>query len=214
MTTVDFKFAYVPADWVFDQTVVIIVPKSDECYAVLESSVHKSWAYENGSGFGSGGAPRYNPSRCFETFPFPFEASTIQLQSLLVVGDSYRFHRNGIMRTRQEGLTKTYERLHDREEKSDDIMGLRALQAEMDRGVADAYGWGDLELGHGFHETKQGVRYTISEPARRVVLDRLLTLNHERYAEEVAARTAKAVSAPVKRGRKRDSADKLTLDLL
>ena len=36
----------------------------------------------------------------------------------------------------------------------------------------------------GFHQTKQGLRYTISEPARREVLARLLKLNHERYAEE------------------------------
>ena len=55
----------------------------------------------------------------------------------------------------------------------------------MDNAVAAAYGWTDLDLGHGFHETKQGVRYTISEPARREVLARLLKLNHERYAEEV-----------------------------
>ncbi|MGZ3625707.1 MAG: hypothetical protein ACXVB7_21710, partial [Ktedonobacteraceae bacterium] len=48
-----------------------------------------------------------------------------------------------------------------------------------------AYGWDDLVLEHGFHETKQGVRYTISEEARREVLGRLLQLNHERYAEEV-----------------------------
>ena len=50
--------------------------------------------------------------------------------------------------------------------------------------VAAAYGWSDLDLGHGFHEAKQGVRYTIIEPARREVLARLLKLNHERYAEE------------------------------
>ena len=56
----------------------------------------------------------------------------------------------------------------------------------MDEAVAKAYGWGDLKLEHGFHETKQGLRYTISEAARREVLDRLLKLNHERYAEEVA----------------------------
>ena len=34
--------------------------------------------------------------------------------------------------------------------------------------------------------SKQGLRYTISEAARRTVLDRLLALNHQRYAEEVA----------------------------
>jgi hypothetical protein len=51
--------------------------------------------------------------------------------------------------------------------------------------VAAAYGWTDLNLDHGFHETRQGIRFTISEPARREVLQRLLKLNHERCAEEV-----------------------------
>jgi hypothetical protein len=40
-------------------------------------------------------------------------------------------------------------------------------------------------LCHGYHETKQGERYTISESARRTVLDRLLALNHRRYEEVV-----------------------------
>jgi len=92
-----------------------------------------------------------------------------------------------MMLSRQEGLTKTYNRFHDRGEHSADIARLRALHVEMDRAVAAAYGWTDLDLGHGFHETKQGIRYTISESARRTVLDRLLALNHERYAEEVKA---------------------------
>lgn len=91
------------------------------------------------------------------------------------------------MTARQSGLTKTYNRFHDAAELADDIVTLRALQVEMDRAVAGAYGWSDLALRHGFHETKQGVRYTISEAARRTVLDRLLALNHERYAEEVRA---------------------------
>jgi hypothetical protein len=57
----------------------------------------------------------------------------------------------------------------------------------MDNIVAVAYGWSDLDLGHGFHESPQGVRFTISEPARREVLNRLLQLNHERYEEDVKA---------------------------
>lgn len=56
----------------------------------------------------------------------------------------------------------------------------------MNSSLAAAYGWTDLDLDHGFHETKQGLRFTISDPARREVLARLLKLNHERYAEEVA----------------------------
>jgi hypothetical protein len=89
------------------------------------------------------------------------------------------------MLARQEGLTKTYHRFHNPEEASADIEKLRQLHVEMDKAVAAAYGWADLDLGHGFHQTKQGLRYTISEAARREVLARLLRLNHERYAEEV-----------------------------
>jgi hypothetical protein len=55
----------------------------------------------------------------------------------------------------------------------------------MDRKVSTSYGWDDLNLGHNFYETKQGTRFAISEKARREVLQRLLKLNHERYAEEV-----------------------------
>jgi hypothetical protein len=40
--------------------------------------------------------------------------------------------------------------------------------------VAAAYGWSDLDLGHGFHATKQGERYTLSESDRRTIL------NHQR----------------------------------
>jgi hypothetical protein len=57
----------------------------------------------------------------------------------------------------------------------------------MDNTIATAYGWDDLDLGHGFHETRQGLRFTISQEARWEVLERLLALNHERHAEEVRA---------------------------
>jgi hypothetical protein len=56
----------------------------------------------------------------------------------------------------------------------------------MDEAVVAAYGWQHLDLGLGFHETKQGIRFTISEVARRKVLDHLLALNHQRHAEEKA----------------------------
>jgi hypothetical protein len=122
----------------------------------------------------------YTPTRNFETFPLPLD-----IRGLEDIGEQYYAHRQGIMQSRQEGLTKTYNRFHNPDESVEDIARLRELHVEMDRAVADAYGWGDLDLGHGFHETKQGVRHTISEEARREVLDRLLLLNHERYEEEV-----------------------------
>ena len=75
----------------------------------------------------------------------------------------------------------------------------------MDQAVAAAYGWNDLDLGHGFHATKQGERYTLREPARRTVLDRLLALNQQRYAEEVKA----GLHNPKKLRRSRESAEQM-----
>ena len=124
---------------------------------------------------------RYTPSDCFETFPFPTVNWTRRSASARAITIIAR----QIMLARQEGLTKTYNRFHDPDETTADIQKLRELHVEMDNAVAAAYGWTDLDLGHGFHETKQGIRYTISESARREVLARLLKLNHERYAEEV-----------------------------
>src|SRR6266705_6280463 len=156
----------------------IVATESDLDYAIIQSTFHDVWARFCGSTLET--RMRYTPSDCFETFPFP-----TNMQCLDDIGKHYNDHRQSITLARQEGLTKTYNRFHDPNEMAEDIVQLRELHKEMDEAVARAYGWDDLVLGHGFHETKQGLRYTISEEARREVLGRLLQLNHERYAEEV-----------------------------
>lgn len=92
---------------------------------------------------------------------------------------------------RQEGLTPMYNRFHNPKESAEDIVRLRELHVEMDRAVASAYGWDDLDLGHSFHETALGIRYTISKSAQREMLSRLLKLNHQRWEEE--QKTAESV---------------------
>jgi hypothetical protein len=89
------------------------------------------------------------------------------------------------MRSRMEGLTSIYNRFHSMDEVSHDIATLRAMHVEMDYAVATAYGWTDLDFCHGFHQTKQGLRYTISEAVRRVVLHRPLALNRGEPSVEV-----------------------------
>lgn len=97
------------------------------------------------------------------------------------------------MKGRGEGLTKTYNHFHNPDEATDDISELRELHRQLDIAVADAYGWADLAeddgaaLRHDFHKTKQGVRWTLHPDVRNDSLNRLLALNHQRYAEEVAA---------------------------
>ena len=171
---------FVPNGQVFNEKLVVF-PGGYAEFTLLQSSVHEAWAVEYSPTMGIS-TLSYSPSACVTTFPFLKLNSDIE-----EIGKEYHEHRRQIMETRQEGLTKTYNRFHDRGEQSADIARLRSLHVELDEAVAAAYGWSDLDLGHGFHATKQGERYTLSEPARRTVLDRLLALNHQRYAEEVKA---------------------------
>ena len=105
--------------------------------------------------------------------------------SLTDIGTRYELYRSQLMSSRAVGLTALYNRFHQPKEGASDIELLRTLQIELDHAVTSSYGWSDLDLGHGFHQTRQGIRFTLSESARRIVLDRLLALNHERYEEEV-----------------------------
>jgi hypothetical protein len=171
------SFVMVPNSMVFSHMLIVFASDDYALLAVLQSNIHEIWARQFGSSMRTD--LRYTPKTCFEPFPFP-----TQFRTLKQVGRIYHETRQRTLHHRQEGLTKTYNRFHDSDETSADIQKLRALHVEMDQAVAAAYDWSDLNLGHGFHETKQGLRYTISEPARREVLQRLLKLNHERYAEE------------------------------
>ena len=159
---------------------LIVFPFTDAWrFAVLQSSVHWTWAWRFGSTLKKD--LNYSSSDIFSTFVFPAPSERLE-----TTGASFDCHRRQVMFSRLEGLTKTYNRFHDPDDFSTDIQKLRDLHIEMDNAAAVGYGWSDLDLGHGFHETKQGTRFTISESARREVLARLLKLNHERYAEEVA----------------------------
>lgn len=171
-------FAKVTPQTVFSHALAIIASDSYGVFACLSCSMHDAWARRHGSY--NLLLLRYAPSDLYETFPFPDDT-----QLLRGIGEKYYEHRREVLLARQEGLTDTYNRFHSRDETSEDIALLRALHVEMDQAVTAAYGWSDLDLGHDFHETEQGLRYTISESARRTTLDDLLALNHKQHAEEV-----------------------------
>jgi hypothetical protein len=168
----------VPTGVVFGHKLVVFALDGDADFGVLSSNVHREWAIARGSTMRVD--PNYSPSDCFETLAQP--PLTKEIDRL---GNQLNSHRSALMLDRQEGLTTTYNRVHNPDEHADDIVRLREIHVELDYAVRDAYGWDDLGLGHGFHETKFGVRYTFAPLPRQEVLDRLLELNHERYAEEV-----------------------------
>jgi hypothetical protein len=172
-------FDFVDTSLAFEKNLNLFAYSDWGSFGIVQSSIHMDWADYWASSLGA--ARRYTNTTCFDTFSFP-----PSVEKIGALGQIYHRFRRQIMQTREEGLTKIYNRFHKRSEQSDDIVHLRELHQEMDQAVAAAYGWSDLDLDHGFHATKQGERYTLSDSARRSVLDRLLALNHERHAEEVA----------------------------
>lgn len=174
---------------IFQNTTVTFLYEGLSEFAVLQARVHELWAYLFGSSMKND--PRYVPRACHQTFPFPNGASSEG--PLEGAGQAYHEYRAALMVARNEGMTKTYNRFHDPDERSEDIVRLRELHAEMDRAVLCAYGWDDLadraepifldETNEDDH-TYQG-RLFWPSAFRDEVLARLLALNAARHAEEV-----------------------------
>jgi hypothetical protein len=149
-------------------------------------------------------------------FPHGFEATVSSAPSappratLDSLGSHLDAARREIMLRLNMGLTKLYNLYHDpglsvasvvKEAKCAEteaewaipkIVALRELHKVIDEAVRDAYGWSDIPLQHGFHELEflpenDRVRYTISNPVRKLILGELLKLNHQRHREEVEA---------------------------
>ena len=191
-TTQQAAFAFLPSGTVYGHTLIVFAPLDTyAAFCALQSRAHEVWARFFGSTLGDGF--RYPPSDVFETFPFP-ENWTAH-PALEAVGKEYYEFRADLMIRNDEGLTKTYNRFHDRNEHDPEIVRLRELHTAMDRAVLDAYGWSDIptdcsfELDYEIDEEEWGrkkkpYRYRWPDDVRDEVLARLLELNGERAAQE------------------------------
>jgi hypothetical protein len=197
-------FAQVPTRYVFAHSLGVMAFEKLAPFAVLQSRIHEYWARFFSSTLEE--RLRYSPSDCFESFPFPigFDAD----KDLEKIGQAYNDHRSTTMIATGLGLTKTYNRFHDSDDKANDILELRRLHDEMDQAVLRAYGWDDLARRAKpeflTEETEDDPKYEgrlfWSADFRAEVLSRLLALNAERYAAEHGASTdGKKKKSPVAR---------------
>jgi hypothetical protein len=169
---------FVPAKQVLSHKIGVFATNRAAYLTLLSSSIHTAWAWKNSSTMKAD--LNYSPSDVYETFPQPKLTSRMD-----EIGEELHIFRRGVMRERDRGLTKLYNLVHDPVENEQDVRRLRELHVDVDIAVADAYGWTDLDLGHGFHDTRQGRRFTIAPEVQVKVLDRLLELNHQRHGEEL-----------------------------
>jgi hypothetical protein len=170
-------FVFLEKDILPDNMLVNIALEDGYYLGVLSSKHHVLWALATGGILGP--TPRYNKTRCFETFPFPTPSDT-QKSQIRDLGERLDAHRK-----RQQSqypdltLTDMYnvlekeragEKLNEKERRIHEqgLIGLlRQLHDELDAAVAEAYGWpADLPEAE--------------------ILERLVQLNAQRAAEEAA----------------------------
>ncbi|GAA4188150.1 hypothetical protein GCM10022252_22930 [Streptosporangium oxazolinicum] len=171
----------VPTGQVFAHKVGVFATDDTAMLALLSSAPHYWWTASRSSTMKAD--INYSPSDVFETLPLP--ELTQEMRDL---GDRLDTFRRDLMLSRQAGLTATYNLVNDPACQDGDIVELRRIHRAIDEVVCRAYDWGDLidQLDHGHHKVGRETRYTVGPFAQRELVDRLLELNHARYAEEVA----------------------------
>lgn len=186
---------FVSIGQVMSEQIVVFAVDRDAYLTLLSSNLHFTWWTTKGESTLETRL-RHTPSDGLETFPQPELTRRMDR-----AGEELHSFRRSVMLGRRLGLTKLYNLVHDPAVADEEIQRLREIHTEIDQATAQAYGWHDLELGHGFHATRQGRRFTIAPDVQIEVLDRLLQLNHERYAEEVRqGMHAKKKPKPKRRG--------------
>ena len=140
------QFEFTPSGQVFSDRLAVLPLTGFSEFAVLSSSLHYAWAWNYSVTNLS--LLSYSPSDYFDTFPLPDKTTELE-----IVGLTCHMQRSKIMLVRGMGITKTYNLFHSNDCSERDIQELRGKHVEMDKAVSAAYGWSDLNLGHGFHET-------------------------------------------------------------
>jgi hypothetical protein len=213
-------FAFLPAGTIVGMPHNVFALTEFQSFCALQSRPHELWARFFGSSMKDD--LRYTPSDCFETFPFPENWDTNA--ALEAAGKAYYEFRAALMVRNDEGLTKTYNRFHDPDERDPEIVKLRELHAAMDRAVLDAYGGNDISteceflLDYEIDEEEWGnkkkpYRYRWPDEVRDEVLARLLEFNAKRAQEEVGSGVAAAAKKQDKKAAKRGPRESATGDL-
>jgi hypothetical protein len=146
-------FVFLDAAILPDNMLVNVAVDDAHFLGVLSSRIHVCWALATGGRLGVGNDPRYNKTRCFETFPFP-ACTDAQKQRIRDLGEQLDEHRkrqqavhpkltltgmyNVLEKLRKgEPLTSKDKAIHEA-----GLVGvLKQIHDELDAAVADAYGW-------------------------------------------------------------------------
>ncbi|WPL19210.1 hypothetical protein Thiowin_04320 [Thiorhodovibrio winogradskyi] len=198
-TTKHRIFAWLDANILPDNMLVNIASDDAFLLGVLSSRLHGIWALATGGRLGVGNDPRYNKTRCFETFPFPVAGDT-QIATIRDLAEQIDAHRKR-QQAKHPSLTLTglynvldaqrHQRPLTEKEQAINNHGLvtllRELHDQLDAAVFAAYGWQDLAkklVGRPGATCPWPDKPAEQTEAEEELLTRLVALNAERAAGE------------------------------
>lgn len=158
-------FVWIKTGIVPDHQLIVFARDDDYFFGVLHSKAHELWALRLGTSLED--RPRYTPTTCFETFPFPWAPGTEPAEDADARVAAIAEAARALVAKRDAWLNppgaseaelkkRTLTALYNQRP-----TWLAQAHARLDRAVFDAYGWGDA----------------LSDED---ILERLLALNLER----------------------------------
>jgi hypothetical protein len=199
-------FSFQPTDRILHEKLIVIPLENLSVFSVVQSRVHSIWVWIHSSTLEE--RLNYAPSDCFENFPFPQSDPPAVIPELESLGEKLYTARAEYMKTKDQGLTATYNELKDPANRDPEVEKLRALHVELDRAVLKAYGWTDVKVPPYTTPETEAERAAL-EVFEDDVLDRLFTLNAQRAALENVAPPPKksTVKKPAKKAKPQPTLD-------
>jgi hypothetical protein len=128
-----FLFSWVSTDVCPGDATNVFAFQDDYSMGILCSSTHLAWAHSEGSSLRKD--PRYTPTSCFETFPWP-SPTEAQREEIGRLTRELIELRSSICEEKQIGLTTLYNQMDEGAWRD-----LRKAHEALDKAVAKAYGW-------------------------------------------------------------------------
>ena len=146
-------FAFVPAEVIPDNKLIVIASDEAAHLGVLQSRHHVAWMLAQGNWLGMGNDPVYAKTQCFDPFPFP-AATPAQSEKIAAIAEELdAFRKARLAEHAHLTLTGLYNALalarsgRPLSEAERDVHAggqisiLAELHARLDTAVAAAYGW-------------------------------------------------------------------------
>ena len=130
-------FTWMGSETLSDSAIITFARDDDYTFGVLQSRFHELWALAMGTQLET--RPRYTPTTCFETFPFP-RPTEDQREAIGAAAAELNSLREGWLNPEGESAAelkkRTLTNLYNKRK-----TWLVNAHAKLDAAVADAYGW-------------------------------------------------------------------------